>query len=54
MAVGMPGKPYPFGDAQQRMQEQALRKLMAERKALADKLGHYPTDSELMKSRKKK
>lgn len=53
MAVGLPGKPTPFSNAQQRMQEEAMRKLMAERRALADKLGHYPSDEELMKARKK-
>jgi hypothetical protein len=35
-------------------QEIALAKLMAERAALAKKTGMWPTDEELMKSRKKR
>ena len=35
-------------------QEKALAKLMAERAAIAKKTGMWPTDEQVMKSRKKK
>lgn len=51
--IGLPGKANPTVASQEAMQKKALEKLMKERAALAKKLGHYPSDSELMKSRKK-
>ena len=40
--------------AQSTTQEIALAKLMAERAAIAKKTGAWPTDEQVMKSRKKK
>ena len=51
--ISLPGKARPSIASEEAMQKKALDKLMKERAALSKKLGHYPSDSELMKSRKK-
>jgi hypothetical protein len=56
MAVGMPGG---YGTSQskkeQKMQEDALKKLIKEREAYAKAhKGNWPSDEQLMKARKKK
>jgi hypothetical protein len=51
--ISLPGKARPSIASEEAMQKRALDKLMKERAALAKKLGHYPLDSELLKSRKK-
>jgi hypothetical protein len=49
-----PTPPLKTRVAQSTPQEIALAKLMAERQAIAKKTGMWPTDEQVMKSRKKK
>ena len=51
--IGLPGKAAPTTTSEEAMQKRALDKLMKERAALAKKLGHYPSDKELNKARKR-
>jgi hypothetical protein len=52
--IALPGKATPKTTAQEKMQAEALKKLMKERQAYAAKHnGNYPSDAELLKSRKK-
>jgi hypothetical protein len=51
--ISLPGKARPSIASEEAMQKKALDKLMKERAALAKKLGHYPSDKELNKARKR-
>ena len=54
MAMPNSTPPLKARVAQSNPQEVALAKLMAERAAIAKKTGMWPTDEQVMKSRKKK